>query len=343
MKKLNNVLYVTTFDTYLSLDGENIVIKKENAVLKRIPLHNLEGIITFGYSGASPALMGACAKHNIALSFFDRHGHFIARVCGKQYGNVLLRKKQYHISEQEVLSLKIAKNMMLGKFYNSKWVLERTIRDYHMRIDTTKLKSVTNQISTAMKQIDDVDNFMQLLGVEGKVAESYFSVFDDMILQQKKEIYFRGRNKRPPKDIVNALLSFVYTLLAHDCAAALESVGLDPYVGFYHRDRPGRISLALDLMEELRSVLADRFVISLINKKVVNADGFTTKENGAVLMDDDTRRKLLSAWQLKKNDTIEHPFLKEKIEWGLVPFVQAQLLSRYLREDLDEYPPFFWK
>lgn len=343
MRKLLNTLYVTSPDTYLSLDGENIVILKEQVEVSRIPLHNLEGIVSFGYTGASPALMGACVKRNIALSFMTQSGKFRARVVGEVRGNVTLRKTQYKISDSEVESNKIAKNFILGKIYNARWIIERATRDYAIRLDVNKLKEVSKFLANSLKLVVQSENLGQLRGFEGEAASQYFSVFDDLILQQKEYFYFHNRNKRPPLDNVNAMLSFVYTLLAHDVAAALETVGLDSYVGFLHRDRPGRISLALDLMEELRSVCADRFVISLINKREVNSDGFTKKENGAVIMDDDTRKIILKAWQSKKQEIITHPFLQEKLEWGLVPYVQAMLLARFIRGDLDGYPPFMWK
>lgn len=343
MRKLLNTLYITSPDTYLSLDGENIVILKEQIEVSRFPLHNLEGIVAFGYTGASPALMGACAKRNISLSFMKQSGRFLARVVGEVRGNVTLRKTQYRLSDNEEESNKIAKNFILGKIYNTRWVVERATRDYALRLDVDKLKRVSKGLVNSLKLVEHSENLEQLRGYEGEAASQYFSVFDDLILQQKEFFYFHNRNKRPPLDNVNAMLSFVYTLLAHDVAAALETVGLDPYVGFLHRDRPGRISLALDMMEELRSVYADRFVISLINKKEVNSDGFTQNENGAVIMDDDTRIIVLKAWQSKKQETITHPFLQEKLEWGLVPYAQAMLLARFIRGDLDAYPTFMWK
>lgn len=343
MRKLLNTLYITSAETYLSLDGENVVILKEQLEASRIPLHNLEGIVTFGYTGASPALMGACAKRNIALSFMKPSGKFLARIVGEVRGNVILRKAQYRLSDSTEESNKIAKNFILGKIYNTRWVLERATRDYAMRLDIDKLKKVSKVLANSLKLVEQSGNLEQLRGYEGEAASQYFSVFDDLILQQKESFYFRYRNKRPPLDNVNAMLSFVYTLLAHDFAAALETVGLDPYVGFLHRDRPGRVSLALDMMEELRSVYADRFVMSLINKKEVKATGFSQKENGAVVMDDNTRKTILKAWQSKKQEKITHPFLQEKIEWGLVPYAQAMLLARYIRGDLDGYPPFMWK
>ncbi len=343
MRKLLNTLYVTSPDTYLSLDGENIVIIKENIEVTRIPLHNLEGIVAFGYTGASPALMGACAKRNIALSFMKQNGKFLARVVGEVRGNVTLRKSQYRISDNVNESAKIARNFIVGKIYNARWVVERAIRDYAIRLDVEKLKEVSKSLVSSLKLVEQSEDLEQLRGFEGEAASQYFSIFDDLILQQKEFFYFRCRNKRPPLDNINAMLSFVYTLLAHDTAAALETVGLDPYVGFLHRDRPGRVSLAFDMMEELRSVYADRFVISLINKREVNENGFTRKENGAVTMDDDTRKTILKAWQSKKQEVITHPFLQEKLEWGLVPYAQAMLLARFIRGDLDGYPTFMWK
>lgn len=343
MRKLLNTLYVTSPDTYLSLDGENIVILKDEAEISRIPLHNLESIIAFGYTGASPALMGACAKRNIALSFMKQSGKFLARIVGEVRGNVTLRKAQYRLSDSQEESMKIARNFIIGKVFNARWVVERATRDYAIRLDVDKLKGVSKTLANSLRLAGQSKDLEQLRGIEGEAASQYFGAFDDLILQQKESFYFNCRNKRPPLDNVNAMLSFVYTLLAHDVAAALETVGLDPYVGFLHRDRPGRVSLALDMMEELRPVHADRFVISLINKREVNASGFTKKENGAVIMEDDTRKIILRAWQSRKQEMITHPFLQEKIEWGLVPYAQAMLLARFIRGDLDGYPPFMWK
>ncbi|WP_150265639.1 type I-C CRISPR-associated endonuclease Cas1c [Paenibacillus tepidiphilus] len=343
MKKLLNTLFVTTPEAYLSLDGENVVVKKEETVLQRYPLHNLEAICTFGYTGASPALMGTCAERNIGLTFLTRNGRFIARVTGESRGNVVLRKEQYRISDDQRRSALFSRNMILGKIYNAKWILERATRDYALRLDVVKLKKISASLSEIMKIVRDVEDLDILRGLEGTAAVQYNSVFDELILQQKEDFYFHGRNKRPPLDNVNALLSFAYTLLSNDMTSALEGVGLDAYVGFLHRDRPGRASLALDMMEELRGIYADRFVLSLINKKQIQTKGFQRKENGAVIMDDSTRKQVLIAWQEKKQEKIIHPYLKEKISWGLVPHAQALLLARTLRGDLDEYPPFLWK
>jgi CRISPR-associated protein Cas1 len=348
MKKLLNTLFVTSTERYLSLDGENVVIlsKDDNGKdveMGRLPLHNLESIITYGYTGASPALMRACAKMDISLSFMSSSGRFLAKVTGEVKGNVTLRREQYRIADDKVRSLRLAKDFIIAKLYNSKWVIERDIRDYPLRVDTEKLKAKSIFLGNSMRSVKDVQDDSQLRGIEGEAASVYFSVFDDLILQQKEDFRFTSRNKRPPLDNVNAMLSFAYSLLAGMCASALETVGLDPYVGFFHKDRPGRVSLALDLMEEFRAVMADRFVITLINKKVVNKSGFIQRENGAVIMEDNTKKAFLSAWQSKKQEKIVHPFLDEKIEWGMAPYAQALLLARFIRGDIDEYPPFFWK
>ena len=343
MRRLLNTLFITTPETYLSLDGANVVVLKGEERLGRIPLHNLESIVTMGYAGASPALMDACMQNNISLVFLTASGRYRGRVIGKSKGNVVLRKKQYLVSEDTVESCKIARNFIVAKLYNQRWMLERMTRDHGLRIDTALFKQVSYELKSFIEVIRAIEDLDSLRGIEGQAANRYFYIFDQMILQQKDKFYFSGRNRRPPLDKVNAMLSFAYTLLANDVAAALETVGLDAYVGFLHRDRPGRISLALDLMEELRSVYADRFVITLINRKIINEKDFVQKENKAVILTDDGRKKFISAWQEKKQEKIQHPFLDEKISWGLVPYAQALLLSRFLRGDLDEYPPFLWK
>ncbi|CAH0347282.1 type I-C CRISPR-associated endonuclease Cas1c [Bacillus sp. CECT 9360] len=343
MKKLLNTLFITQPDVYLSLDGDNIVLLKEQEKLGRLPLHNLESVVSFGYTGASPALMGYCAERNISLVFLTMNGRFLARVIGKSKGNVVLRKKQYGVSDDEAESAKIARNFIIGKIYNNKWIIERMTRDYPLRIDVAQFKEISQRLSSIILEVRICEDLERLRGLEGQAAISYNKLFNQMILQQNEDFYFNMRSRRPPLDNVNAMLSFAYTLLANDMASALEGVGLDAYVGFLHRDRPGRVSLALDVMEELRGVYADRFVLSLINKKVLNKDDFLKKENGAVIMTDDARKKFLAAWQNKKQEKITHPYLGEKISWGLVPHAQALLLARYLRNDLDEYPPFLWK
>ncbi len=343
MKKLLNTLYLTSPNHYLSLEGENVVVLDGEETVGRVPLHNLEAIASFGYRGASPALMGACAEKGIDLSFLTPQGKFLARVTGRVRGNVILRKNQFEAARDETASLRIARNFILGKVYNSRWVLERTLRDHEMQIDADRVSKASRNLQQNLLQIRECIDSARLRGLEGESASQYFGVFEEMILQQKSVFHFEGRNRRPPLDRVNALLSFVYTLLTGMTTSALESVGLDPYVGFLHTDRPGRASLALDLMEELRPVLADRFVLTLINRNIVTAKDFSIQENGAVLMKDDTRKRILTEWQNKKKEAIRHPFLDEKVEWGMVPFAQAMLLARYLRGDLDEYPPLLWK
>ena len=343
MRHLLNTLFVTTEDAYLSLEGENVVVNRERQVVAQFPLHNLEGILSFSYAGASPALMGACAQRGINLSFCTPHGRFLARTTGMSNGNVLLRRTQYRIADDPSASCRIARNMIFGKLYNSRWSIERTIRDHALRIDKEKFQQTSRTVQLLLPQVLQETDLDSLRGLEGSGATAYFSVFDDMILRDKECFYYHGRNRRPPLDNVNAMLSFAYSLLTSDCAAALESVGLDAYVGFMHRDRPGRLSLALDLMEELRPCLADRFVLKLINNRILSDSDFEKSESGAVYLTDTARRKFLKSWQERKLEVIKHPYLEEKIPWGLVPYVQALLLSRYLRDDLDEYPPFLWK
>lgn len=343
MRKLLNTLFVTTEDAYLTLDGENAVILQGNDEIARFPLHTIEGIIAFTYAGASPALMGACAKRGISLCFCTPNGRFLAKSIGEGNGNVLLRRMQYRLADDPYRSCKIARNMIFGKVFNCRWSIERTIRDNGMRVDSDKLEDASSKLKNSLSEILLADTPEHLRGLEGETAAVYFSVLDEMILNNKEEFFFRNRSRRPPLDKMNALLSFAYTLLANDCSSALESVGLDSYVGFFHSDRPGRSSLALDLMEELRPCFADRFVLSLVNNRAVKCEDFEEQGNGAVIMTGDGRKKVIKAWQERKRDTITHPYLKEKISWGLVPYIQALLLVRFLRDDLEDYPPFLWK
>lgn len=343
MRKLLNTLFILSEETYLSLDGENIVILAENSEKRRFPLHMLENIMCFSYKGASPALMGACAERKIGLSFFSPNGKFLAGVHGKEYGNVLLRKQQYRISDDKEQGVQYAKNMMIGKVYNSRWTLERTARDHKERVDYESIRKISAELQEGLLKIRTVDNIDQLRGIEGELASRYFSVFDELILNQKDDFIFQTRNRRPPMDRVNALLSFAYAVVERECANALRSVGLDPFVGFMHTDRPGRESMALDIMEEFRSILCDRFVLTLINTKTVRKDSFMKGDDGAVLLNDKGRKIFFNNWQNRKRDLITHPFLKEKMEWGLVPYIQALLLARTIRGDIEEYPPFLWK
>lgn len=343
MRRLLNTLFVMTEDSYLSLDGENVVILQNEKTLGRFPLHALEGILYFGYKGASPALMGACAKRSVGLCFMTPRGRFLARTCGETRGNVLLRKEQYRVSDNEARSCMVARCMIAGKLYNARWSLERATRDHPMRVNTQRLKAVSASLSASAKVAAASTNLNSLRGIEGEAATQYFGVFDELLLRSKEHFFFKNRSRRPPMDNVNAMLSFVYAILANDCASALEAVGLDSYVGFLHRDRVGRASLALDLMEELRPAFADRFVVSCVNNRVVLPEHFEKLESGSVSMTDDGRRAFLNAYQTRKRETVTHPFLEEKMPWGLVPYVQALLLARYLRGDLDAYPPFLWK
>lgn len=343
MKQLLNTLFVTSEDIFLGVDGENVVARRKDAVVARYPLHTLQEIVSFSYMGASPALMHACAEKDIGLSFCTPRGRFLARVSGLHNGNVLLRREQYRIADDLSRSCKIARNMIVGKMNNSRWCLERAVRDYRERIEKDMLGNSISILTQQMKNAAEEENLDSLRGIEGVGSAAYFSVFDQMILRDKEHFFFRERNRRPPLDNVNALLSFVYVLLANDCASALESVGLDSYVGLLHRDKPGRSSLALDLMEELRPCLADRFVLTAVNNRIVQASDFEKTESGAVLLTDDGRKRILKAWQEKKTAVITHPYLQEKTTWGMVPYVQSLLLARSIRGDLDGYPPFLWK
>lgn len=343
MRQLLNTLFVTSEDIYLTLDGENVVANREKVVAARYPFHTLSAIITFSYSGASPALMGACAQRGISLSFCSPRGKFLARVTGESNGNVLLRRTQYRIADDPVQSCVLARNMIFGKIHNARWSIQRTRRDHSLRVDDARLGEVSEQLKDVLPQVLCQEDLDSLRGLEGAAATAYFGVFDQLILGNKAVFHFTTRSRRPPMDPVNALLSFAYSLLSHDCASALESAGLDSYVGFLHRDRPGRSSLALDLMEELRPCIADRFVLSCINNRIFQKSDFDYRENGAVFLNEKGRRTFLQRWQERKKDTLTHPFLGEKIPWGLVPYLQAMLLARHLRGDLEAYPPFLWK
>ena len=343
MRQLLNTLFVTSEDIYLSLDGENVVANRDRQELARYPLHTLAGIVSFSYAGASPALMGACAKREVSLAFCTPRGRFLARVTGEASGNVLLRRTQYRIVDDPGPCCRLARNMVFGKVYNARWSLERTRRDHGLRVDGQRLADASAQLRQLLPQIRSETALDSLRGLEGAAATVYFGVLDQLILGEKPLFSFQGRSRRPPMDPINALLSFAYSLLANDCAAALESVGLDSYVGFLHRDRPGRVSLALDLMEELRPCMADRFVLTLVNNRVGGEGDFDRRENGAVFLNDAGRRTFLNHWQQRKRETLTHPYLREKVSWGLIPYVQALLLARHLRGDLEEYPPFLWK
>lgn len=343
MKQLLNTLFVTSEDIYLSLEGENVLANREKQVVARYPLHTLQTIVSFSYAGASPALMGTCAQKGIGLAFCTPRGKFLARVNGESSGNVLLRREQYRMADDPERSCAIARNMIFGKLSNASASIRRTLRDHGPRISGSDLEEASQRIKELLPLVLEVSEPEALRGLEGVGAAAYFGVFDQLILNRKEDFFFHGRNRRPPLDRINAMLSFAYSLLAHDCASALESVGLDAYVGFLHRDRPGRTSLALDLMEELRPCMADRFVLTLVNNRMIRPEDFQTQDSGAVLLTEDGRKKFLKAWQERKRDTLTHPYLDEKLSWGMITYVQALLLARFIRGDLEAYPPFLWK
>ncbi len=309
----------------------------------KVPLINLESIVTCGYKGASTRLMFACVDKEINISFLTESGKYLGSFIGESRGNILLRKEQYRVSDSIERSCFYSKNFLFGKLYNCRWVLERATRDHPLRVDTEKLKSASKKLKDIAAEILECNDLDRIRILEGVAAQVYFSEFNQLILQNKSDFYFKNRNRRPPLDPLNALLSFAYTLLAANCKGALETVGLDSYCGFLHRDRSGQMSLALDLMEELRPIVADRFVLSLINRRELTISDFTKSGSGAVALTESGRKKLFSSWQTNKREIIKHPFLEEKLEWGLVPYSQALLLSRTIRGDLDEYPPFLWK
>lgn len=340
MKKLLNTLYVTSPDSWLHCDGENVVVKIGGEERFRMPFHNLESIISFGRAGASPALMSACASKNIGLSFMSEGGAFMARVTGVANGNVVVRRRQYRLADSGEEALKIASSIIAAKISNSRKILERHIRDYGGRNDISSVKKVSNLLGYAKSDAAKARSAAELRGIEGNASKLYFSVFGEMILNGDGAFGFEGRNKRPPKDRTNALLSFAYTLLAHDVQGALESCGLDSYVGFFHTDRPGRAGLALDIMEELRAYIADRNVLSFINRRQVKASDFEDRGVNGVILKPDARREFIRHWQRRKQDEMEHPFLSEKIKCGLIPYAQALLLNKFLRGELDAYPVF---
>jgi CRISP-associated protein Cas1 len=343
MRKLLNTLYVTSPGSYLARDGENIVIRVGEEERFRVPVHNIEGIVSFGHTGASPALIGLCAERNVSVSFLTEHGRFWGSISGPVRGNVLLRRKQYRWADDPAKSLCIAQLCIAGKIANCRSVLQRAVRDHGNDGNTSDLNQTIKLLDIRQKQALKASNAETLRGIEGDSANAYFGVFNHLIVNQKSDFEMNGRNRRPPRDNVNAMLSFVYTLLAHELQSALETVGLDPYVGFLHTDRPGRASLALDMMEEFRPYLADRLVLSLINRKQVNAKGFVQRNESGVLMDDDTRKELLTGWQKRKQEDIQHPFLQESIPVGLLPYTQALLMARFIRGDIEAYPVFVMK
>ena len=343
MKRLLNTLYVTTQGSYLSKEGETVLVRVDGETKLRVPIHTLGSIVCFGQVSCSPPLMGLCAERNVAISFLSERGRFFARIQGPVSGNVLLRREQYRKADDEEVAAEVARAVVVAKIANSRTVLMRALRDHPEHAAAGELLEALQHLARLLQELDSPQPLDSVRGREGEAARRYFNCFDHLITAQREDFFFRGRSRRPPLDNMNALLSFLYTLLAHDVSAALEGVGLDPAVGYLHRDRPGRPGLALDMMEEFRPFLADRLALSLVNRQQVKGKGFTKTETGAVSMDDDTRREVLVAYQKRKQEEIRHPFLGEQVPLGLLAHVQALLLARYLRGDLDGYPPYFWK
>jgi len=343
MKKLLNTLFVTTQGTYLNKEGETIVVRANDEILIRLPVHTICGIVCFGNVLASPFLLGFCAENGVGMSFLTEYGKFLFRVQGPVSGNVLLRREQYRRADDKRYSAGIARAIVAAKIANSRTTIQRVLRDHQEKIDEAKARKVVDHLAHCISALRTINSFDGIRGIEGDAAQNYFGVFNQMIVAQKEVFHFKERNRRPPLDNVNCLLSFIYTLLAHDVRSALEGVGLDPAVGFLHSDRPGRASLALDIMEEFRAYIADRLALSLINLRRVDEKGFKKMETGAVLMEDDTRKIVLTAYQERKREEITHPFLEEKVPIGLLFYIQALLMARFLRGDLDAYPPFIWR
>lgn len=343
MKQLLNTLYVTTQGAYLAKDGETVAVRVEQETKLRVPIHTLSSIVCFGQVSCSPFLMGLCGERDVGLAFLTEHGQFLARVHGPVSGNVLLRREQYRWADQADRSAAVARSVVMAKVANCRTVLLRALREKPAGNGTQDLEQAARRLGRLLETVAGAAGLEEIRGHEGDAARIYFGVFDHLITSSKDEFFFRERSRRPPLDNVNALLSFLYTLLTHDATAALEAVGLDPAVGYLHRDRPGRPSLGLDLVEELRPVIADRLALSLVNRRQLQGSGFRRTEAGGVVMDDASRKELLVAYQKRKQEEIQHPFLQEKVPFGIVPHIQAMLLARFIRGDLDGYPSFLWK
>lgn len=336
MKQHLNTLYITTQESYLAKDGECVAVHVGDELKGKIPIHTLDGLVLFGRVSCSPFLLGHCAEHQVTVSWLTETGRFLASMHGPTHGNVLLRREQYRKADSPDASASLARAFTIGKVANCRTVLLRTAREYpHAQLD-----AACDRLAACLNRLKPGLSLDETRGMEGEAANTYFGVFSLLIRQQDPAFQFSGRNRRPPLDPVNCLLSFLYTLLTHDIRSALETCGLDPAVGFLHRDRPGRPSLALDMMEEFRPYLADRLACTLINRGQVKPKGFKKTESGAVVMDDTTRKEVIEAWQERKREEAEHPFLQERMSIGIALQCQARLLARHLRGDLDAYPPF---
>ena len=343
MKRHHNTLYVTTQGAYVAAEGETVVVRVEREDRAQFPLHMLEGIVCFGRVSCSPALMGLASDKGIGISYLTERGRFLARVQGPVSGNVLLRRQQFRMADDANFPAAFAQVVVTAKIANCRTVLLRALRDHPEAPGATAIERATAQLAKSLEDLQPGLILEEVRGIEGDAARTYFDVFDHLIVAQKDAFSFHGRSRRPPTDNVNALLSFVYTLLTHDTSSALEAVGLDPQVGYLHADRSGRPSLALDLVEEFRPFIGDRLVLSLINRRQVQGSGFVQGETGGVVMDDDARKTVLVAYQDRKQEEIKHPFLDDETTVGMLVHLQALLLARYLRGDLDAYPAFIWR
>ena len=343
MKKLLNTLFVTTQGAYLCHEGESVLVRVEEETKLRVPIHTIGGIVCFGRVSCSQPLMGLCGERGVTISHLSEQGRFLARVHGPVSGNVLLRREQYRRADDPDGVSLLARSVIIGKIANARTVLQRAARDHAEKGGGEEFEKVVLRLGVLLEELKQGAPVDVLRGKEGDAANHYFGVFNHLITAQKEDFFFHVRSRRPPLDNMNALLSFLYTLLVHDASSALESVGLDPQVGYLHALRPGRPSLALDLMEEFRPFLADRLALSLVNLRQVQAGGFQKTESGAVMMDDETRKTVLVAYQKRKQEEIRHPFIEEDVPIGMLFHVQALLMARHLRGDLDGYPPFIWK
>ena len=343
MRRLLNTLYITTHGAYIAKEGMTITVRIEHEIRIRLPIITLNGIVCFGGVAVSPEAMELCADNNVLISFLGQYGHFKARVIGQTQGNVLLRREQYRRADDDKRAAELARLFIIAKIANARSVVLRAARERFDNASSELFDTTARRMVQVIKHLKNPIDCEVLLGKEGEAARTYFGIFNELICAQKEQFIFKGRSRRPPLDLVNSMLSFVYTLLVHDATAALESVGLDPYVGFFHKDRPGRPGLALDLMEEFRAFIADRLVLTLINTQQVKPEGFTVTESGGVLMDEQTRKTVITAYQKRKQEEIKHPFLQENMAVGMLIFTQAMLLARHLRGDIDKYPPFFCK
>ena len=343
MKKYLNTLFVTTQGAYLSKEGECAVIKIDKEVKVRIPLHMLDGIICFGSVTCSPYLFGHCSETGVTITFLSQYGKFLSQMQAATRGNILLRRAQYRLADNYLQTAILARAFVVGKIGNARITLARALRDHPEKVNAVKLKHAQHLLAGCIKRLQVETDQERIRGIEGEAAKVYFDVFDECITSPDPLFRFTGRNRRPPLDRINCLLSFLYTLLTHDIRSALESCGLDPAAGFLQTDRPGRPSLALDMIEEFRSFIADRLALSLINRGQIHSNDFTVSETGAVILKDDARKTLLTAYQERKQEEIEHPFVKEKMAIGLLWHMQAMLLARFIRGDIETYPPFVWR